>query len=83
MTTEKQNFWPGSGIVKSSANVFCWQGQRSELIDKIAPKNTGCKPHDSVEEKRKAILTDHAFSNFSTPIPKAADAAKTARIRFG
>lgn len=75
------SYWNGTSIEKSSANAFCWQGQRSELIDKIAPKNTGCKAHDSVEEKRKAILTDHTTSRFALPLSTAADDAKTARIQ--
>lgn len=75
------SYWNGTSIEKSSANAFCWQGQRSEVVEKIAPKHPGRPGHSSAEEKRKAILTDHTTSRFALPLSTAADDAKTARIQ--
>ena len=61
-TTKKQQFWPGSNIVKSSGNAFDWRNTAKSLYTKseLAYLQSGVLSKLKLEEKAQVLVYSKA-----------------------
>lgn len=46
-------YWPGTNIVKSQSNAFCWKGKESQILKQAEHKNMNIFAKQKISLERK------------------------------